>query len=170
MSFLLAVAPHVADVMPSRLDRLPSFKIDVEDAAARLRLGRQNGALLGAQLIWGAGFGSARAAQPLARAKHSGLKPLPGYAEHRALLAVWKTFSSPPRMTWANKDSLAADILHGFPILECGFNRQKVSMFVVVRMLLDGSACPRKAATACWPNRIFRKDLRQGISELVAKG
>jgi hypothetical protein len=36
-------------------------------------------------------------------------------------------------------------------------------------MLLNASACPRKATTACEPNCIFGENLCQGVRELVAK-
>jgi hypothetical protein len=41
-------------------------------------------------------------------------------------------------------------------------------MFAIIRMLLNGSACPRKATTACEPNCIFGENLCQGVRELVA--
>ena len=41
-------------------------------------------------------------------------------------------------------------------------------MFAVVKMFLDGSACPREATAARWPKRTFRENLRQGVGELVA--
>src|ERR1700730_14306182 len=64
---------------------------------------------------------------------------------------------------------LATDILHGFPILECGLRRQEICMFAILRVLLDGSACPRKPAASCQTDSIFRKDLCQSIRELTNK-
>src|ERR1700720_4306103 len=56
-----------------------------------------------------------------------------------------------------------------FPILECGLHRQKICMFAISRVLLDGSACPRKPAAACQTNSVFRKDLCQSVRELTIK-
>jgi hypothetical protein len=44
----------------------------------------------------------------------------------------------------------------------------KKYMFAVVRMLLHGSARPRKATTTRQPNCIFSENPRQGARELVA--
>ena len=38
-------------------------------------------------------------------------------------------------------------ILHGFPLFECGFDCQKISMLAVIGMLLDGNAASRETAT-----------------------
>src|SRR5215475_10856197 len=43
---------------------------------------------------------------------------------------------------------LATDVLHCFPIFECGFDCQKISGLAVVGVLLDGSASPRELTTA----------------------
>ena len=71
-------------------------------------------------------------------------------------------------LDWVGGQVLATDVLHGFPVFECGLDRQEICMFAVVRVLLDGSACPRKATTARQPNCIFSENLRQGARELVA--
>jgi len=55
----------------------------------------------------------------------------------------------PPVLSQLRGPVLATDVLHGFPIFECGLHRQKICMFAILRVLLDGSACPRKAATTC---------------------
>jgi hypothetical protein len=52
---------------------------------------------------------------------------------------------------------LTNGVLHYFPFFECSFDRQKILMFSIVGMLLDGSASPSKPPTACGANGIFRK-------------
>src|ERR1019366_6032801 len=64
---------------------------------------------------------------------------------------------------------LATGVLHGLPLFECGFDRQKIFMFAVVGMLLDGSASPSKSSTACRANGIFRENLSQCVRELKIK-
>src|SRR5207302_7431210 len=64
---------------------------------------------------------------------------------------------------------LPTDILHVFPILECGLHRQEICMFAILRVLLYCSACPREPAASCQTNSIFRKDLCQSIRELTIK-
>jgi hypothetical protein len=62
---------------------------------------------------------------------------------------------------------LAAGVLYGFPILECRFDRQKISRVAVVGMLLDGGVSPRKTAAPCGSNRILGENLRQRVRELT---
>src|SRR5271155_4096675 len=64
---------------------------------------------------------------------------------------------------------LATDVLHSSPIFKCSFDRQKICVLAVFRMLLDSSACPCKTATPRRANGIFRENLRQRIRELTAK-
>jgi hypothetical protein len=64
---------------------------------------------------------------------------------------------------------LATDVLHFFPILECGLHRQEVCVLTILRVLLDGSACPGEAATACRANSVFCEHFRQRVRELLAK-
>jgi hypothetical protein len=78
--------------------------------------------------------------------------------------------SSPCSAGCANYGAvLQTDVLHCFPLFECRLHRQKISMFVIIRVPLDRSACPREATTADWSSCIFRKNLRQGFRELAAK-
>src|SRR5450759_429578 len=78
--------------------------------------------------------------------------------------------NNPSRGVLCTKASvLTTGVLNGFPLFECGFDRQKIFMFAVVGMFLDGGASPSKSSTACRANGIFRKDLGQRIRELVIK-
>jgi len=56
--------------------------------------------------------------------------------------------------------TLTTVVLNGFPLFECDFDRQKIFMFVVVGMFLDGSTSPSKSSTACRASGIFGKKLR----------
>ena len=89
------------------------------------------------------------------------------------LLASVQLFTfapSPSRsVLWAKTSALTTGVLNGFPLFECDFDRQKIFMFAVVGMFLDGGASPSKSSTACRANGIFRKDLGQRIRELVIK-
>ena len=70
---------------------------------------------------------------------------------------------------WCNRAVLTTDVLDGFPFLECSFNRQKILMFGIFGMLLDGSASPSEPTTACRANGILRKNLGQRFGELLIK-
>ena len=65
--------------------------------------------------------------------------------------------------------ALAAGVLHGFPILECRFDRQKIFRRAVVLVLLDCSACPRKATTSRRSYCILCENLSQRDRELTIK-
>ena len=52
------------------------------------------------------------------------------------------------------------DVLHGFPLFKCHFDRQKISMLAVIGVLLDRSARPCESATTCQTNGIFRENVR----------
>lgn len=70
---------------------------------------------------------------------------------------------------WCNRAVLTTDVLDGFPFLECSFNRQKILMFGIFGMLLDGSASPSEPTTACRANGILRQNLGQRFGELLIK-
>jgi hypothetical protein len=59
--------------------------------------------------------------------------------------------------------------LNGFPLFERDFDRQKIFMFAVVGMFLDGSTSPSKSSTACRASGIFGKNFGQRIRELAIK-
>jgi hypothetical protein len=76
-----------------------------------------------------------------------------------------------PRFSNLHKPSfsqaLATDVLHRFPFFECGFDRQKVCMFAILRVFLDGSACSRESATSGNAESSLTKNLRQRFGELL---
>ena len=61
------------------------------------------------------------------------------------------------------------DVLHGFPLFKCHFDRQKISMLAVIRVLLDRSARPCESATTCQTNGIFRENVSYGVRKLAIK-
>jgi hypothetical protein len=62
--------------------------------------------------------------------------------------------------------TLTTGILNGFPLFECDFDRQKIFMFAVLGMFLDGSTSPSKSSTARRASGIFGKNFGQRIREL----
>jgi hypothetical protein len=60
-------------------------------------------------------------------------------------------------------------VLDGFPVSECSLDRQEISRFVEIWVILDNDVSPCEAATSCRSNSIFREHLSQCISELVIK-
>ena len=56
--------------------------------------------------------------------------------------------------------------LQGFPLLKCGFDRQKISMLAVFGMLFEGGPSPGESTTRCRTNRVFSQDVSQRLSEL----
>ena len=64
---------------------------------------------------------------------------------------------------------LTTGILYDFPILKCRFNRQKITSFTVVRVLLDSGASPCEAAPACQSNGILCENFCQRSRELTIK-
>src|SRR5450759_4509936 len=78
--------------------------------------------------------------------------------------------NNPSRGVLCTKASvLTTGVLNGFPLFECGFDRQKIFMFAVVGMLLDGCASPSKSPTTCGTNGIFCENLSQCIRKLKIK-
>jgi hypothetical protein len=55
------------------------------------------------------------------------------------------------------------------PAGECSFDRQEVSRFAALRVILDDGVSPCETASSCRPNGIFREHFRQRISELEIK-
>jgi hypothetical protein len=81
---------------------------------------------------------------------------------------VWRVIAC-KIFTLLGGGGLAPHILQRFPLGECGLHNKKIRMLAVFRVLLDGSACPCEAAPARWTNCILRKNLCQGVRELIAK-
>src|ERR1035437_833725 len=72
-------------------------------------------------------------------------------------------------LRWLRAPVQVTVMLHGFPMLKCGFDRIEVFVFTVLGVLLDGSPTSRKVATAGRATGIFRKNFRQCIRELAIK-
>src|ERR1035441_2935906 len=97
----------------------------------------------------------------------------PHFVTIRLFFAVW------PRRMQGNSERreracnrfrlLTTGVLNGLPLFECSFDRQKIFMFAVGGMLLDGCASPSKSPTTCRANGIFREDLSQCVRELKIK-
>jgi len=65
----------------------------------------------------------------------------------RSAIAAWSarrvSIATPLARLVMRGPVLATDVLHCFPIFECGFDCQKISGLAVVGVLLDGSASPK---------------------------
>jgi hypothetical protein len=75
----------------------------------------------------------------------------------------------PWRRRIAGFRALATDILHIFPFLKCGFDRQKVCMLGILRVSLDSSVCSRESATSGNAEGSLTKNFRQRFGELLIK-
>jgi hypothetical protein len=62
-----------------------------------------------------------------------------------------------------------ADRLQYFPLFKCVFDRQKISMLTVFRMLLHGDPSPRESTTGCRTNGLLGQNVHQRLGELAIK-